>query len=316
MVSSLLYVSIIYKLTTVLSSVSLIINLLFYFLITTRWRLTETIHWYVCNFVVSEIIRSLATLMRNIIQKQLDILRERAFSATDNVAKDLENQLNSREVLYTAISVCTSTTMLFGLISLVTFCNRLKNPYIVQRFDKYCAIVSGAIWSVAICYFATFSNFRIQSILDYDKYDNIFSIIFIIIFFAFGIYVCWIGAKLIFDRIESKNNSDTLIAARRRNAMKVYCCMVILIVLFAIGAMNLFVNVAQLMKTLKINRIYQRIVDDANTLCVFILGIVWPFIWIALDSAFAQELQKIKFWLKNRNEKFFFQYKCKTGRPA
>uniref|UniRef100_A0A915K5V6 Uncharacterized protein n=1 Tax=Romanomermis culicivorax TaxID=13658 RepID=A0A915K5V6_ROMCU len=210
------------------SCFSLLSNLIFYLCLFCRYfRFNLNIHWYLCNFAISELLRNVAVLAHGFLwEKQIQATKNE-FSTIGmtypnfDYNKTIENAtiignleqvswsflhiLYAKDVVVTVLDICQMTTCLFGYLTLIQFHFMIKfllfnsNAEILLLKNKFYAknfFLGILIWFCGIFYVIIMAHFCINQ---YESDDPLIGeeISMTAVDFENAISICFGGISLI-----------------------------------------------------------------------------------------------------------------------
>lgn len=286
----------------------LLVCIPFYALLACRWRLTETIHWFMCNFLVSEILRTVATILRGAIESiMLPILqRQIPDNNYSKVTNDMMTFLNTRTVLDGVLEIGHFLSLVFALITLYHYYKQLKNPCVTERCHKSNFIQSLAAWSIAIFYFAIVTGLRIHidQFLLVFFWDDVITILFYATFIIASTMLLVLLVYLFYLQYpkEDEYMQKNVKMFMRRTNKRIGILAFLILVVVAPAPMMIFVVSVELKKgkSTRSDDVARAVLEDFAQLWLSMLAIVWPFIWISLDSSLNQDFQKFSLLFKKK----------------
>lgn len=292
------------------SIIAMIFDSIFYIVLSCRWRLTEKIHWFMCNFIVSEIVRNLACIIHGVIEINiLPVLNRRLPDNMTNadVVNDNMTILDARTVLGGILEVGVFASMVFALITMYYYYKQLKNPFVTERYDKISFAIAAIIWIICILYYAIVVSLRMN--MDYFQImflvDDSITVIFAVIYIITSIIMfCYVIALFFRKYPTDKYFKITVKLFTKEISVKISILLIMLFAFMLIANMLIFLTSVELqMVGLEMSvsteiQMARTVVEDLTGLWPSILAILWPFVWLFLDNGLKQETEKFFLWFK------------------
>lgn len=303
------------------ASFAFLANTCFYCFLCCRWKLAKNIHWLLCNFAISELIRALAVFTFGILWEKLLIMNhiypayedeENMYSNTSTVKMD-NNFLDSynaiihaKSILLSITDTCLFTTDLFVLLIITQFYFHLKSPWSSEKLNFRHIILVLTIWLCCVLYtvfmFIFGDAINDQELVVYHYYATA-AIIFNGIYFLCTIILLILAYRLFsYNSIELWSNvcmlNDTVMRNEyfcRQNSIRFLIGLILFIIPPSFVAWLESLNeITHFIEGFTI----PDIIREAKSVYMFLFGSFWPFIWIYLDSGMGNECRKASKYLK------------------
>lgn len=302
------------------ATLSFLVNTCFYCFLCCRWKLSKNIHWLLCNFSISEIIRALAVVIHGILWERLMIMHPiyYAYQEGKNSSKTSTTKLDSnflesystitytKDILRPIIDVCVSTSDIFVLLIITQFYFYLKSPWSSERLNSSNIVLVLTIWVSSIMYTVfmfIFGDAKFDEMLIVYEYCAIAEVIFNCVYFLSLIVLLFLTYRLFYyNYLELCSNvynfNDTVmknVYAYRQRGIRVLMSLIFLIIVpVIVTCLESFNDVIPFIK----DPVIPVTMVASKSVYLFMLGSLWPFLWIHLDWGMGKELRNASKYLK------------------